>query len=103
MSMDAVVDTGFDGALTLSAHDIGYVGLNKSGESIVTLADGSQTPMDIYHCEVDWNGHIRQVSVLKSEEGGLIGTRLLYGHRLTIDAIDGGAVTIEPLNASGAP
>ena len=43
LSFDAVIDTGFNGALTLPQEWIDALGLPRSGEQNVSLADGRVT------------------------------------------------------------
>jgi hypothetical protein len=51
-----------------------------------------------YPLDILWDGIRRDVTAMEAENDPLIGMTLLEGHRLTIDAIDGGPVTIEPLH-----
>ena len=53
--------------------------------------------MDVYDASIEWDGQVRPILVLEADDVPLIGMALLYGSRLTIDVVDGGAVTIEPL------
>jgi hypothetical protein len=66
---EAVVDTGYDGSLTLPPH-----------EGIVL-----------------WNGRPRRIAVDVVDTDPLLGMALLYGQELTIQVVEGGAVSVRDL------
>lgn len=91
-----LVDTGFDGDLTLSLAAIQRLGLPylRSGKAI--LADNLEREFGIYGAEVSWNEETLEAAVLESEANPpLLGMAMLWGSRLTIDAREGGQVTIK--------
>lgn len=45
-----------------------------------------------------WHGREREVQVLATEGGPLVGMPVLRGSRLTVDATPGGAVRVEDLS-----
>lgn len=95
--IDAVIDTGFDGSLTLPPQLITSLGLpwRRRGWSI--LADGSESVCDIYEASVVWDGISRRVAIDAVEIVPLVGMALLYGHELTVQVVEGGSVRIRPL------
>ncbi len=95
----AVLDTGFTGYLALPQPMISQLGLLSQGEGRITLADGSVQMHDIYRAVVVWHGEQQTVPIMGMGDKPLIGMRLLSGSRVTLDVVDGGAVTIEPLAA----
>ena len=95
----AVLDTGFTGYLALPQSLIGQLGLASESEGRITLADGSVQMHDIYRTVVVWHGERQTVPIMGMGDKPLIGMRLLAGSRVTMDVVDGGAVTIEPLAA----
>jgi clan AA aspartic protease len=96
LALDIVIDTGFSGHLTLPADLITALQLPFRQRQTHELGDGSLVEFDVYRGVVVWEGQDRIVAVLAAEGGGLIGMRLLRGHRLLMDIVDGGIVTIEP-------
>ncbi len=95
--IDAVVDTGFNGYLTLPAtliQELGHV-WRRRGRAM--LADGSDSVFDIYEAVVTWDGGSRRIAVDEVECDPLVGMSLLYGFELTVQAVDGGRVLIGPL------
>jgi predicted aspartyl protease len=70
------------------------------GEAL--LADGSERHFDIYAAEVAWGGNWRRVLVSAVGDEVLLGMRLLAGHELRVQVVDGGVVEIVPLANSAA-
>ncbi|NJP10960.1 MAG: clan AA aspartic protease [Leptolyngbyaceae cyanobacterium RU_5_1] len=96
--VDAVIDTGFSGTLTLPLNIITSLGLVWKGRDRSTLGDGSTCVFDVYIAMIIWNGEFRTIDVNASETVPLIGMRLLYGYDVRIQAIEGGTVIVEVLN-----
>lgn len=96
--INAVIDTGFNGFLTLPSVVITNLNLPWNASDIVTLGDGSETIFDLYALTIIWDGQYCEVDVAESETEPLIGMALLYGYRLQIDTIEGGIVRIEALS-----
>ena len=103
LPVDAVLDTGFTGELTLAAAQIVELGLSSIGTRVAELANGESVTFDLYAARVLWHGAIRDVSVLHSETQALIGMALLENSRLIIDVVDKGLVQIEKLPTSKTP
>lgn len=95
--VEAVIDTGFDGFLTLPASLIDDLSLPFLGTAGAGLGDGRRVEMDLHQASVLWNDEPRDVLVLAAEGGVLLGMAMLEGSRLTLDVEDDGAVNIEPL------
>jgi clan AA aspartic protease len=95
--IDAVIDTGFTGFLTLPTSVIAALGLTWRGYASAVLGDGSLQQFDVYAATVIWDGQARLVEIDAAETDPLVGMGLLYGHEVRIQAIDGGTVTIEAL------
>jgi len=95
--IEGVIDTGFNGFLTLPGSAIHALELRFVGHRRVTLADGNVTTLDAHMASILWGGQTRDVLVLKAEGVPLIGMALLNGHRLMVDVVPDGPVVIEPL------
>lgn len=96
-SVDAVIDTGFSGFLTLPSGIIAELDLTWKGRDVATLGDGTSCIFEVYIASVIWDGEYRAIDINESETVPLIGMRLLRGYDLRIQAIEGGLVTIEAL------
>ena len=95
--VEAVIDTGFNGYLTLPNNLINYLRLQRAGSRHVTLGDGSVVVLDVYLAMVLWHGQQREVLALQAEGGSSIGMSLLYGNRVMLEVISDGDVTIASL------
>lgn len=96
-AIEAVIDTGFTGFLSLPSAIIATLNLPWSASDIVTLGDGSETLFDLYTAVVIWDGQYRDIYIAESETEPLLGMGMLYGYRLQVDAVEGGIVKIEAL------
>jgi len=95
--MEAVIDTGFNGFLTLPHTRVAALHLPYHSGALATLGDGSTVALRKYEATLLWEGQERDILVLESAGGSLAGMSLLYGSRVTLDIVDGGPVTIEAL------
>jgi clan AA aspartic protease len=95
--VQAVIDTGFTGFLSLPLSLIESLELPWIFRDAATLGDGSEVLFDMYRASVIWHGQYRVVDVAAAEAEPLVGMSLLYGSKLQIVATAGGMVTIEEL------
>ena len=95
--IEAILDTGFNGSLTLPSPAIANLGLGWRTRGMVMLANGSEDYCDIYSATVIWDGRPRNILVEAADTVPLVGIALLYGHNLHVQVIEGGSVLIEPL------
>lgn len=92
--VEAVIDTGFNGFLTLPPILIPALGLPWLCRQQGQLADGSVQTFDVYVAMVDWDGQPRRVEVEVVDVKLLIGMALLQGSELRIQVLPGRPVTI---------
>ena len=95
--VDAVIDTGFSGFLTLPANIIATLGMTWKGRDLATLGDGTSCIFDVYIASVIWDGQYRTIDINESATVPLIGMHLLQGDDLCIRAVAGGTVTIKAI------
>ena len=91
----AVVDTGFNGFLTLPPAVVAELGLPFVSIGRATLADGSEISYDIYGVTVLWDGQRIYIEADAADTTPLVGMLLLDGHDLNIQVRDGGRVVIQ--------
>ena len=95
--IEAVVDTGFNGFLTLPPAIVADLRLVRTGLIDVLLADGSEASLDVHDVTVSWDGQPRGGSVYESSGMTLAGMALLDGYQLCVDVAPGGRVAIEAM------
>jgi clan AA aspartic protease len=95
--VEATIDTGFTGFLTLPMALIAALRPPRLGWSRARLADGTEVLLDVYAVEVNWDGAWCTVRANAVDTGALVGMGLLAGYRFCLDAVAGGRVVIEPL------
>ena len=92
-----IIDTGFDGFLSLPSEIIIHLELPWRTSNIATLGDGSKTLFDFCTGTVTWDGQYRTIDIAESETEPLLGLAILHGYRLQVDHVEGGTVKIEAL------
>jgi clan AA aspartic protease len=95
--VDAIIDTGYTGSLTLPPALIAALGLRWQTVDRVTLADGSECIFEVYEAKVVWDGNVRRILVDEADADPLIGMRLLRGFELKTQVRARGAITIKRL------
>ena len=92
-----VLDTGFDGDLSLPAQTIQTLVAVRLSPSIIELADGSRTTAHTWEATALWDGERRTVSIMESEGEPLLGMSLLWGNHISLAAKAFGDLVIERL------
>jgi clan AA aspartic protease len=92
--IEAVVDTGYTGWLTLPPAVIAALNLRWRSFGRGTLADGSVSLFDVYQGKVVWDGRDRRVLVDEFDATPLVEMALLQGFELKMEARARGKVTI---------
>ena len=96
-TVEVVLDTGFDGDLSLPGDIISRMGFPLYDDYVSNLADGREVMLSGYDGQVLWHGRRRGVLVLEAEGYPLLGMNLLWRNRITIDNYANGDVVIEEL------
>lgn len=94
--IDVVIDTGFNGYLTLPPARLVSLAATWLYRGQGVLADGSIQTFDVYAVTVIWNGQPRGVEVESVGAAPLAGMALLHKHDLRMEIVPGGAVLITP-------
>ena len=94
--IDAVIDTGFTGWLTLPPDVVADMDLSSAGISYGVLADGREVALDTYYVTVMLEGEPRRVIAQVAPPPALAGMELFDGDVICIEDSPGGAVTIQP-------
>lgn len=94
---DAIVDTGFDGWLSLPPDFIRALGLRWQRFGRALLADGRETVFNIYEATVLWDGQPRNLSIYEMDAEPLVGMSLMYGYELVLPILDGATFTLRSI------
>ena len=100
--VEVILDTGFTGYLTLPAETIRELGLAPVGRRTFELANGELFEFEAYLASVSWHERLTDALVLRSEGDPLLGMTLLWGSRVTPDAVAQGEVSIEDLETGAS-
>lgn len=95
--IDAVVDSGYTGWLTLPPTVITALNLRWQTFGRGLLADGSVSSFDVYQARVVWDGRLRRVFVDAFDATPLVGMALLRGYEYKMEVRARGKVTIKRL------
>jgi len=93
--VEALLDTGFNGSLTLPPSAIAGFGLPWLSKGNAILANGNVEQFDIHAATVIWDGTPRTIVVQAIDSVPLLGMALLVGHDLRGRVVAGGRVEIE--------
>lgn len=96
--VEAVVDTGFNGFLTLPTALVSELGLPFVSIGRATLADGTEIAYEVYGVAVLWDDQPRDIEADAADTTPLVGMMLLDEHDLSIRVRDGGRVVIQPVD-----
>jgi clan AA aspartic protease len=92
---DAVVDTGYDGWLTLPPNFIAALGLTWKRFGHAILADGSTILTNIYEATIEWDGQTITRPVDEADIEPLVGMSLMYVYELVMPILDGATFTLQ--------
>ncbi len=93
--VDAVVDSGFNGYMTLPPMLVADLDLPVVGDGEAILADGSEATFDVYGVTMLWDGQLRFIEIGAIGVDPLVGMRMIDDHDLSIQVRDGGRVVIQ--------
>ncbi len=97
-TQDAIVDTGFDGWLSLPPDLIAQLNLRWKRRGRAILGDGSACVFNVYEAIVVWDGDPLTIPVDEADSDPLIGMSLMEGYRLMVQVFEGGLVELSKVN-----
>ena len=92
-----ILDTGFAGELLLPNRYMDRLGLSITDWIDARPATGEFIRVPYAEATVVWQGAPRQAQILQLNSEPLLGMEFVWNHRITIDAVADGAVSITPL------
>ena len=97
ITVAGIIDTGYDGMLTLPKKIIRSLKLPPVGQNEAELANGQVVSFDTYEAVVHWSGRKLRIGVDEAQTDPLIGMGLLDGFELMVQVKPRGKVTIAKL------
>ena len=95
LEVNAVIDTGYSGALTLPPALVAELELPYVFSSKAILADDTEVGFRVHRVTTVWDGGLRQIEADAVGSTALVGMAVLDAHNLSIDVEDGGRVVIQ--------
>ena len=94
--IEAELDTGYSGFLTLPNTVVTELGLPFAYIGRALLANDDEVTFDVHDATVLWDGRPRHIKADATGSTPLVGMLLLDNHRLVMDVVRGGRVTVWP-------
>ncbi|MGK7956880.1 MAG: clan AA aspartic protease [Crocosphaera sp.] len=92
---DAIIDTGFNGWLSLPPDLINRLNLRWKRRGRAILGDGSECIFNVYEAVIIWDGSYRTIPIDEADSEPLVGMLLMEGYQLKVEVFEGGNVEIE--------
>ena len=93
--VNAVIDTGYSGALTLPPALVAELELPYVFSSKAKLADDTEVGFRVHRVTTLWDSGPRHIEADAVGSNPLVGMLLLDSHNLNIEVVDGGSVVIQ--------
>lgn len=97
-TQDAIIDTGFNGWLSLSPDLIDQLNLKWKRRGRAILGDGSECVFNIYEAVVLWDGVYLTIPIDEADSEPLVGMSLMEGYQLMVQVFEGGNVELWKVN-----
>jgi clan AA aspartic protease len=91
---DAIVDTGFNGWLSLPPEFITQLNLSWKRRGRAVLGDGSECVFDVYEAVLIWDGNFLTIPIDEADSEPLVGMLLMEGYQLIVQVFEGGVVEL---------
>ena len=93
--IEAVIDTGYSGFLTLPAALVTELGLPFAYLGQALLANDDEVTFDVHDVTVLWDNQPRHIKADATGSTPLMGMAMLDNYNLNIEVVSGGSVVIE--------
>jgi len=97
-TQDAIVDTGFNGWLSLPPDLITQLNLRWKRRGRAILGDGSECIFDVYEAVLVWDRNLLTIPVDEADSEPLVGMSLMEGYQLIVQVFEGGRVELSKVN-----
>jgi clan AA aspartic protease len=93
-TQDAIVDTGFNGWLSLPPNLIAELNLEWKRRGRAVLGDGTECVFNIYEAVLVWDGNMLTIPIDEADSEPLVGMSLMEGYQLTVQVFEDGRVEL---------
>jgi clan AA aspartic protease len=93
-TQDAIVDTGFNGWLSLPPDLIAQLNLKWKRRGRAILGDGTECVFNVYEAILVWDGSFLTIPIDEADSEPLVGMSLMEGYQLTVQILEGGHVEL---------
>jgi clan AA aspartic protease len=93
-TQDAIVDTGFNGWLSLPPDLIAELNLKWKRRGRAILGDGSECVFNVYEAVLVWDGNFLTIPIDEADSEPLVGMLLMEGYQLMVQVFEGGYVEL---------
>ncbi len=97
-TQNAIVDTGFNGWLSLPPDVISQLNLRWKRRGRAILGDGSECVFNIYEAVVIWDGIHLTIPIDEADSEPLIGMLLMENYQLIVQVFEGRIVELRKIN-----
>jgi clan AA aspartic protease len=97
-TQDAIVDTGFNGWLSLPPSLIVQLNLRWKRRGRAILGDGSECIFNVYEAVIVWDGVLLTIPIDEADSEPLVGMSLMEGYQLTVQVFEDGLVELSKVN-----
>lgn len=98
-TQDAIVDTGFNGWLSLPTDLIAQLNLRWKRRGRAILGDGSECLFNIYEAILLWDGELLTIPIDEADSEPLVGMSLMNGYQLVVQVFPGGLVELSKVTS----
>ena len=93
-TQDAIVDTGFNGWLSLPPDLITELNLKWKRRGRAILGDGSECIFDVYEAVLVWDKNFLTISIDEADSEPLVSMSLMEGYQLIVQVFEGSHVEL---------
>jgi clan AA aspartic protease len=98
-TQEAIVDTGFNGWLSLPPDLIAQLNLKWKRRGRAILGDGTECVFNVYEAVLVWDGNLLTIPIDEADSEPLVGMSLMEGYQLKIQVFESGHVELIKVNA----